>query len=101
MHVAQDSVRILPDPTIRFDVNSPPLKAFLVGRILDQMQAKDQEAARAGQLPPERVLSYRIDQENNVVQEISIRNYGDDKRLFELKNAVRWTFRRMYEKLTA
>lgn len=100
MLVDQDSIRILPDPKINFDVNSPPLKAFLLGRILEQMQAKDQEGARAGQLPPDKVLSYRIDQENNVMKEITIRNYRDDKRLFELKNAVRWTFRRMYEKLT-
>jgi len=100
MMITGDAIRIVPDPKIRYEVNSPPLRAFLIGRILEQMQQKDQEAARAGQISPEKMISYRIDQENAVIREITINNYGDEKRLFELKNAIRWTFRRMYEKLT-
>jgi hypothetical protein len=30
-----------------------------------------------------------------------IRNYGTEKRLLELKNAIRWTLRRAYERSKA
>lgn len=100
MIVSGQEFRIVPDPKIKFDINSPPLKAFLVARVLDPMQNKDREAASMGALSPDNVLSYTLEQENSAIKEIFVKNYGDEKRLFELKNAIRWTFRRMYEKIT-
>jgi hypothetical protein len=47
------------------------------------------------------MLSYDVEQEDGRLKAIVIRNYGDDRRLLELKNAIRWTLRRMYEKTPA
>jgi hypothetical protein len=62
------------------------------------MLTKDKEAATAGTLPPDNMLTYEVEQEGGRLKAIMIRNYGDDRRLLELKNAIRWTLRRMYEK---
>lgn len=98
LEIGDGDLRVVPDPAIRFDINSPPLRAFLIGRVLEPMQSKDREAARTGQLSPDRVLSYRLEQENNLLKELYVQNYGDERRLLELRNAIRWTLRRMYEK---
>ena len=98
MTVSPNSLQVVPDATVNLDPNSPPLRSFLVAKVLEPMLSKDKEAATAGSLPPDNMLAYDIEQEEGRLKVIAIQNYGDDRRLLELKNAIRWTLRRMYEK---
>ena len=98
MIVEKDSLQITPEADVKLDSNSPPLRSFLIGKVLEPMQVKDRGSAGAGSLPPENILAYDLEQENGQLKAIHVQNYGDERRLLELKNAVRWTFRRMYEK---
>jgi len=98
MSVAPHSLEVIPEVNVSLDSNSPPLRSFLVAKVLEPMLAKDKEAATAGSLPPDNMLTYDVEQEGGRLKAIIIRNYGDDRRLLELKNAIRWTLRRMYEK---
>jgi len=91
-------LRVLPEPGVNLDSNSPPLRSFLLAKVLEPMQSKDKEAATAGSLQPDNMLTYDVEQEEGRLKSIHVQNYGDDRRLLELKNAIRWTFRRMYEK---
>ena len=93
----QDLV-IAPAGEIRFDVTSPPFRSFLVEKVLEPMRKSDEESARRREVQPEKVMSYTIDHEAGLLKELRIRNYGDPRRLNEIKDKVRWTFRRMYEK---
>ena len=96
----KEGMHVVPEPNIKLDSNSPPLRAFLLGKILDPMQTKDKEAASSGAIPPENILTYDLEQEEGYLKAIHIKNYGDDRRVLELKNAIRWTLRRMYEKVS-
>ena len=98
MTVGRESLQVVPEATVNLDSNSPPLRSFLVAKVLEPMISKDKDAATAGSLPPDDMLTYDVEQEEGRLKVISIRNYGDDRRLLELKNAIRWTLRRMYEK---
>lgn len=91
-------MRVVPSSEMRFDANAPPLRSFLIGKVLEPLHVKDEESTRKQELTPDEVLSYEVDKEGPMLKEIHVRNYGDERRLNELKNAVRWTFRRMYEK---
>ena len=96
--VEGNDVRIVPSQEIRFDANAPPLRSFLVGKVLEPLHIQDEEATRKQKLSPDQVLSYEIDKQGTFLKQIHVKNYGDERRLNELKNALRWTFRRMYEK---
>jgi len=96
--VEGQDLRIVPSKEIKFDANAPPLRSFLVGKVLEPLHVKDEESTRKQELSPDHVLSYEIDRESNALKQIHVKNYGDERRLNELKNALRWTFRRMYEK---
>ena len=98
VQVERDALHVTPAPGVSLDPNSPPLRSFLLAKVLEPMQAKDKEAATAGTIPPENILTYNVEQEEDRLRAINIQNYGDDRRLLELKNAIRWTLRRMYEK---
>jgi hypothetical protein len=81
-----------------FNVNTPPFTPFLVERVLAKMQEKDSELAKTGQLAPEEIFSYNIVREGDVIREITIKNF-DENRLRELKSSIRWTLEKMYEKM--
>jgi hypothetical protein len=91
-------LEVIPEAAVNLDSNSPPLRSFLVAKVLEPMLIKDKEAAVAGSLLPDNMLTYDVEQEGGRLKAIVVRNYGDDRRLLELKNAIRWTLRRMYEK---
>lgn len=96
--IEQGALHVTPEPDVNLDSNSPPLRSFLLAKVLEPMQTKDKEAAAAGAIPPDNILTYNLEQEDDHLKAIHIQNYGDDRRLLELKNAIRWTLRRMYEK---
>ncbi len=97
LYVAEDSVRVVPAEDKIFDVNTPPFMPFLVERVLTKMQEVDQETARTGEITPDRIFSYNIVRDGDVIREIAIKNVGSE-RLRELKSTVRWTLEKMYEK---
>jgi hypothetical protein len=98
IQIEQEALHVTSGPEVKLDPNSPPLRSFLLAKVLEPMQTKDKEAASAGTLSPEKILTYNLEQEDDRLKAIHIQNYGDDRRLLELKNAIRWTLRRMYEK---
>ena len=98
LQITQSDLTLVPDPGIKYEVASPPLRAFLVARVLDPMHMKDQEAARTGQLGVSNVLVYEVEEDGGILKTLRVRNFGDQRRLAELRNAIRWTVRRMYEK---
>lgn len=93
-----NSIHVLPDESKHFSVNTPPFGNFLVERVLAKMQDKDNELVRLKQLTPEKMFSYSIVREGDLIREIVIRNV-DEERFKELKSSIRWTFDKMYEKM--
>lgn len=96
--VEGSNLRIVPSKTLKLDSNAAPLTAFLLGKVLEPMRTGDEEAARKKGLSPDSVLSYKLDQEAGILKQLQVNNYGDERRLNEIRNAVRWALRKMYEK---
>jgi len=93
-----NSLHVVPAPDKDFDVTVPPFTQFLVERVLTKMQERDSELARTGQLEPDRIFSYNIVREGDIIRELIIHN-ADEERLRELKSSIRWTLEKMYEKM--
>lgn len=97
LHMEEDSMLIAPAEDKSFDVKTPPFMSFLVERVLAKMQESDREAASRGETSPDKILSYNITRDGDIIREVAIRNIRPG-RLRELKSAVRWTLEKMYEK---
>jgi len=98
LHFSEDQLRVVLAEDKNFSVNMPPFTPFLVERVLAKMQEKDGELARTGQLSSDKIFSYNIVREGEVIREITIRHV-DQERLRELKSSIRWTLEKMYEKM--
>jgi|SRR5665647_197406 hypothetical protein len=98
LYFDKQTIHVLPDETKNFSVNTAPFTNFLVEKVFAKMQEKDKELVRLGQLTPEKMFSYNIVREGDLIREIIIKNV-DDERLKELKSSIRWTFEKMFEKM--
>ena len=97
LHMGEASMRIVLAEDKSFDVNTPPFTSFLVERVLAKMQEKDREDASSGEITPDKILSYNIVRDGDLIREMTIRNIRKE-RLRELKSSIRWTLEKMYEK---
>ncbi|MFH0849239.1 MAG: hypothetical protein V1857_07035 [archaeon] len=101
MEITEEGFALTPSSGLNFDVDSPPFRSFLIGRVLEPMKTKDNQSVQAGEISPEEALSYELEQDGNSLRRLIVTNCGDEKRLQELKNAIRWTLRRLYENIRA
>jgi hypothetical protein len=96
--VGKDSMRVMLAEDKNFNVNTPPFMPFLVERVLAKMQERDRESVRTGEMTSDKMISYNIMREGDIIREITIRNVGPE-RARELKSSIRWTLEKMYEKM--
>ncbi|MEM2975251.1 MAG: hypothetical protein QW821_02385 [Candidatus Bathyarchaeia archaeon] len=100
LYIGEDFLRVVLAEDKKFDVNTPPFMQFLVERVLAKMQEKDREASRKGEIPPDKIFSYSIIRDGDILQEVVIKNIVPE-RFQELKSSIRWTLEKMYEKMKA
>lgn len=98
LHPNKDSLRVVLAEDKTFSSDTPPFTQFLIERVLEKMKEKDEELTRSGQLMPDKVFSYSIVHDGEIIREITIENVDTD-RLRELKSSIRWTLEKMYEKM--
>ena len=82
----------------KFDINIPPFTSFFLERVLAKMLEKDKEDVEKGKLDPDKIISYTIKQDGNILKEITIKNLRAE-RSRELKSSIRWTLEKMFERM--
>jgi viroplasmin and RNaseH domain-containing protein len=100
LYIKDGSMRIVPASNQKFNVKTPPFTTFLIERILAKMREKDQELVRQRKISRDKILSYKIKKEGDILQEITIRNCVPERER-ELRSATRWTLEKMYEKMNS
>jgi len=98
VYMSDDSLRVVLAEDKNFNVNTPPFTHFLVERVLAKMQEKDSELARTGEIAADKIFSYNIVREDDIIREITVKHV-DQERLRELRSSIRWTLEKMYEKM--
>jgi len=99
MYVDELQLQIIPEEGLVFSTDIPPFHTFFINRILEPMKKKDNEAIQKREIMPNEALSYSVITDGNIIREIIIKNYGNERRLREIKTSSRWTFEKMYEKI--
>ncbi|MCW4021935.1 MAG: hypothetical protein NWF02_02080 [Candidatus Bathyarchaeota archaeon] len=94
----KDALHIVFPEDKKFDINTPPFTSFFVERVLAKMHEKDKEDISSGKLDPDKVLSFDIKQDGNIMKEIMIKNLRPE-RSREIKSSIRWTLEKMYERM--
>ena len=96
--ITSDSVSIEPKDGVPLKQVTPPFKSFLVGKILQGMQSKDQDLIKSGKLGKGLELRFDVEENNGLIGKLIVENYRDKTRLNEILSTTSWTFSRMLEK---
>jgi len=97
--VEENQVVFEPSRDIQFPASTPPFQPFLIERVLRNMKVSDEQRVERGEIGPEEILEYDTQLEGDALKRLVIRNFGDDRRLREIKSSLRWTLEKMYEKI--
>jgi len=97
LHMNRDSMHVTIVEGKTLNAKTPPFHQFLVERVLKKMQEKDSEAANRGEFAPEKILSYELFLDGDIIRKIKVKNVTP-ARLRELKSSIHWTLEKMYEK---
>ncbi len=95
------SIIFEPRGDIEFSASSPLFRVFILERTLEKLRMEDEEKASRGEISPDEVLSYDVETDGDRIVRLIIRNYGDERRLREIRSSIRWAFDRMYERQMA
>ncbi|MFC1802350.1 hypothetical protein ACFL0D_00090 [Thermoproteota archaeon] len=100
MQVENRTIIFTPAETFEFTTDIPPFQSFLIERVLDNMRKTDLERSTNGELDPSEILDYTVNDQDGKIFSLNINNYGGERRLREINSSLRWTFDKMYDKLT-
>lgn len=93
--------RIVIKFTKTFHMTTQPFQAFFVRKVLEGFKRKDEDLVAQGIKIPGETFDYQIVDENGVLKEVIIKNYGSKDNITEIKNTLRWTLNKMLQRETA
>ena len=94
------SIIFTPVQSFEFTTDIPPFQSFLIERVLENMHRNDQERATNGEIDPSEILEYTVNEEDGKITQLTVENYGGERRLREINSSLRWTLDKMYDKIT-
>jgi len=90
------TLTIIPAPHAIYDIKRGAFARFFVERILGKLQEEDRHKVENGEIEWEQAFDFEVRAEDGILQEMTIRNYGDDDRFDEIQRALRWALEKVY-----
>ncbi len=97
--VTESEVEIIPNPSLNLDVRTPPFSPFLIRKVLLGMKLADENARVRGELKKEDVMDFKVEEVDNILRKILVRNYRDPNRIKQIVRAAKWTFETMIKNM--
>lgn len=85
-------------PSMRFTVDTPPFRSFLLDRVFSGMADADVVRLKDGELAEEEAFEFDVTEDNYKIVCIDMYNYGGERRLREIASSTRWTFEKMLDR---
>jgi len=95
--VTNNEVSIVLEDNVTLDLKTPPLKTFFVDRIIGEMKKNDIRQVEDGKIKNHEVINCIINDNDNEIKEIIIKNYREKERVDEIINTATWSLTRMIE----
>ena len=98
VNISSQTIEIIPEKDLLFNIDTPPFKSFFIKRILEGMITQDRDKNRQKQTLNNDPLNYSIDEHEGRIKKIIINNYREKERLTDIINTSAWVLTRMLEK---
>lgn len=92
----EQTMRIIPAEHAVYDITRGAFARFFLERILGKFQQEDRHRVENGEIEWDDAFDFEVKAEDNILDEMIIRNIGDDARQKEIHNALRWALEKTY-----
>jgi len=96
IEVIEQNLRIVPADHAVYNITRGAFARFFVQDILGKFQQEDRLRVENGEIEWEDTFEFEIKSDDKILEEISIKNYGDETRLEEIQRTLRWTLEKIY-----
>jgi hypothetical protein len=96
IETVEQTIRFLPAEHAVYDITRGAFARFFVERILGKFQQEDRHRVENGEIEWEDAFDFEVHAEDNILEEMIIRNYGDENRLKEIQSTLRWALEKTY-----
>lgn len=96
IEIVEQSLRVIPAEHAIYDITRGAFARFFVERILGKFQQEDRHRVENGEIDWDEAFDFDVNAEDNILDEMIIRNFGDESRLKEIQNALRWALEKTY-----
>ena len=94
--VTGQEIKAVPSAHAVYDIKRGAFARFFVERILGKFQEEDRHKVENDELTWEDAFDFDVRATDGILDEIIIRNYGNQTRLGEIERALRWALEKTY-----
>ncbi|TFG33801.1 hypothetical protein EU527_06580 [Candidatus Thorarchaeota archaeon] len=96
IEILEQSLRVIPAEHAIYDITRGAFARFFVERILGKYQQEDRHRVENGEIEWDDAFDFEVKAEDNILDEMIIRNFGDESRFLDIQNALRWALEKTY-----
>ncbi len=96
IEIIEQTMRIIPAEHAIYDITRGAFARFFLERILGKFQQEDRHRVEDGEIEWEDAFDFEVKAEDNILDEMAIRNIRDDAQQKEIQDALRWALEKTY-----
>jgi len=95
IEIIDQTMRIIPAEHAIYDITRGAFASFFLERILGKFQNEDRQRVENGEIEWEDIFDFELKTEDNILDEMIIRNIGDARQQ-EIQKALQWALEKTY-----
>ena len=96
IEIIDQTMRIMPAEHAVYDITRGAFARFFLERILGKFQQEDRHRVENGEIEWDDAFDFVVNAEDNILDEMVIRNIGDDARQKEIQKTLQWALEKTY-----
>ena len=96
VEVIEQNLRIIPADHAVYNITRGAFARFFIQEILGKFQQEDRHKVENGEISWDDTFDFEVKSDDKILDEVVVKNFGDEARLEEIQRTLRWTLEKIY-----
>lgn len=96
IEVIEQNLRVIPADHAVYNITRGAFARFFVQDILGKFQQEDRHRVENGEIEWDDAFDFEVKTDDKILEEVIVKNFGDESRLEEIQRTLRWTLEKIY-----
>ncbi|TET09055.1 MAG: hypothetical protein E3J86_09360 [Candidatus Thorarchaeota archaeon] len=96
VEVIEQNLRIIPADHAIYNITRGAFARFFIQEILGKFQQEDRHRVESGEISWDNTFDFEVKSDDKILDEVVVKNFGDEARLEEIQRTLRWTLEKIY-----